>query len=86
MLLLTGCAGTNGTAPFKAGDSPAAVRLPQACEPFLKPVPAPPVAAQTDARIAFTRTADALDTANGRLTAGGRCVRDQRSAYAAKKD
>ena len=79
-LLLTGCA--SHSARFSAGDGNLTVSLPSACEPFLAPVPVPKVTRQTDARLAYTRTADALDDANDRLTAGGLCVADQRRAYA----
>lgn len=39
---------------------------------------------KTDARVAYTRTADALDEANDRLTVGGMCMRDERQDYAGK--
>jgi hypothetical protein len=85
--LLTGCA-TNNLATFSAGDVDArlAVKLPAFCEAFLQPVKVPVVTAKTDARVAFTRTADALEDANDRLTVGGMCIRDERQSYGAEKE
>ena len=82
-LLLIGCASDN-TGGFSAGDVALAVNLPSVCEAFLQPVPVPPVTRRTDARVAYVRTADALDTANGRIVGGRSCFRDQRIAYKAK--
>ncbi len=62
------------------------VALPQVCEAFLQPVAQPPVTRQTDARVAYARAADALDTADERIAAGSDCLRDQRTAYAARKE
>lgn len=59
--------------------------LPSVCEVFLQPVKAPAVTRKTDARVAYARTADALDDANDRLTVGGYCVRDERQDYAGKE-
>jgi hypothetical protein len=83
-LLLTGCATRFGT--FTRGDAPLQVKLPAFCETILRKVPPPTVTRKTDARVAFTRTADALDEANGRIGIGGACLRDQRQAYAPSKE
>ena len=86
-LLLTGCAELKDKlASFSKGDAPLAVTLPAVCEVFLQPVKVPVVSAKTDARLAFTRTADALDDANDRLIVGGYCVRDERVAYEGSKE
>ena len=53
---------------------------------FLQPVAHPAVTRKTDARLAYTREADALDTANGRIDGGRDCLRDQREIYAAQKE
>lgn len=82
-LLLTACAGDK-LASFSAGDAKLAVHLPVFCEAFLQPVKVPAVTRKTDARVAFTRTADALDEANDRLTVGALCVGDERRDYAGK--
>ena len=58
--------------------------LPAVCEVFLQPVKVPVVTPKTDARLAFTRAADALDDANDRLIVGGYCVRDERASYSGK--
>ena len=84
MTLLSGCA--DRLASFKAGDTRLAVSLPTECEAFLRKEPAPKVTPSTDARVAYTRTADALDTVNDRVDAGAQCFRDQRTGYAAKKE
>ncbi|MGY4295356.1 hypothetical protein ACVWXN_003451 [Bradyrhizobium sp. i1.4.4] len=41
---------------------------------------------KTDARIAYTRSDDALDEANSRIESGADCHRDERAMYAAGKD
>lgn len=74
-LLLTGCA--DRLAHFSAGDAPLAVTLPAFCETILKQVPPPAVTRKTDACVAYTRAADALDEANGRIGIGGACLRDR---------
>lgn len=84
-LLLTGCA-ENSLATFSAGDGGLAVKLPAFCDAFLAPVKVPVVTPKTDARLAYTRTADALDDANDRLTVAGLCASGQRSDYAGKPD
>jgi len=85
-LLLTGCQSGSSLATFHQGDAALAVELPSICEAFLQPVPQPKVTGKTNAIVAYLRTADALDDANGRISAGGDCERDQRQAYSAKKD
>jgi hypothetical protein len=80
-MLLSACA-TDSVATFRAADGRLAVALSSICEAFLQPVPPPAVTRKTDGRIAFTKTANALDEANGRLVSGGDCVRDQRAAFA----
>ncbi len=77
-LLLTACATNND---IDNGDLPLAVHLPKICEGFLVPVKTPVVTPKTDARVAYTKTADALDNANTRLSIGGDCVRDERSLF-----
>jgi len=57
------------------------VHLPKICEGFLVPVKVPLVTRTTDARVAYTRTADALDSANTRLSIGGDCAHDERSLF-----
>lgn len=69
---------------FSTGDARLSVQLPTVCEAFLQPVAAPPVTRQTDARVAYARTAGALQDANGRIVGGRDCFRDQRIAYKAK--
>lgn len=83
-MLLSGCA-ADKLAVFSAGDAKLAVTLPIACEAFLQPVQVPPVTGNSNAIVAFIRTADALDEANDRLSAGGDCARDQRADYAGKE-
>jgi hypothetical protein len=83
---LTGCGG-NKLASFAPGDVPAGEPrvLPKFCEQILKTVPAPPVTKKTDAGAAYTRTADALDEANDRISVGGMCLGDERAEYAGKE-
>jgi len=83
-LQLTGCATRFGT--FTRGDAPLAVKLPTFCETILRKVSQPQVTRSSDARVAYTRTADALDEANGRIGIGGACLRDQRQSYASHKE
>jgi hypothetical protein len=86
-LLLTGCAELNDKlAGYSKGDAKLTVTLPAVCDVFLQPVKVPVVTSKTDARLAFTRAADALDDANDRLIVAGYCVRDERTDYAASKE
>jgi hypothetical protein len=82
VLPLIACTHGGSLATFQAGDAPLAVKLPTVCESFLQPVAVPPVTRKTDARAAYTRSADALDEANARLSIGGDCAKDERAAYA----
>ncbi|MCK1501513.1 hypothetical protein [Bradyrhizobium sp. 188] len=41
---------------------------------------------KTDARVAYTRSADALDEANTRIESGADCHREERAIYGAGKD
>lgn len=85
--LLTGCAGLQDKlSTYGAGDGRLAVAIPEICEAFLQPVPPPAVTPKSYAPLAYTRTADALDTANDRIAGGRDCIQDQRRAYAAKKE
>lgn len=83
-LLLSACGPDSKLATFSKGDARIAVELPQICEAFLQRVPPPAVTTKTDARVAYTRSADALDDANGRIGAGADCLQDQRHDYAGK--
>lgn len=83
-LLLIGCQSENSLGVFSAGDTALDVRLPDVCEAFLQVVPVPAVTRKTDARVAYSKTADALDEANTRLSIGGDCAADERSAYQKK--
>jgi hypothetical protein len=83
-MLLCGCTAGHKLADFSAGDARLAVALPAVCEAFLQKVPMPAVTPKTDARLAYTRTADALDDANDRIGASGDCLRDQRQDYAGR--
>lgn len=60
------------------------MNLPATCEQILQAVPLPDVRPTDDARTAFMKDDAALLTANGRLAAGGNCVRDESQAYAGK--
>jgi hypothetical protein len=82
-LLLSACT-ADKLASFSAGDVGLAVALPTECEAFLTRVPPPQVTTKTDARIAYTRSADALDEANDRLGGAADCSADQRRRYAGK--
>jgi hypothetical protein len=84
--VLTGCSAGSKLASFAPGDAPAGEprALPKFCEGILKRVTPPAVTRETDAGTAFSRTADALDEANDRLTVGGMCVADERVQYAGK--
>lgn len=81
-LALTGCQSGGKIAVFQPGDGSASVKLPTVCEGFLVPVKVPKVDRHTDAGTAYSKTADALDSANTRLSIGGDCVRDERADYA----
>lgn len=81
-LALTGCASTNGQfETFQKGDAALSVKLPVACDRFLRTVKAPKVTADSDAGEAFTAASDALDRANGRLSTARKCRADERKAY-----
>jgi hypothetical protein len=86
-LLLTACADLRDKlATFQQGDTRLAVDLPAVCDAFLQKVPRPPVTHKTDARIAYTHSADALDEANTRIEDGADCHREERAMYGAGKD
>jgi len=88
MLLTGGCSAANRLAHFGPGDVPAGEPrvLPAFCEEILKRVPPPAVTRKTNAQIAYTKTADALDEANDRIDLGGGCMAEERAAYAGKKE
>lgn len=82
MLALCACA----TEP-KALPQPLSVDLSalSTCETILKPVGFPPAKVGDDAPSAFVRDESALLAANGRIAAGGKCVRDVREKYSGGK-
>lgn len=79
---LSGCVSSGGPAKFQKGDARLAVNLPDVCDRFLVPVKAPVVTADSDARPAYSKTADALDKADWRLSTAKKCRTDERKAYA----
>jgi hypothetical protein len=85
-IALSGC-GANKLAQFAPGDVPPGEPrvLPKFCEQILQQVPPPAVTGKTDAGVAYSRTADALDEANDRIAIGGMCLGDERAEYAGKE-
>jgi hypothetical protein len=84
-LALAGCGTSGQLATFQKGDAAISVKLPVACDRFLRRVRAPKVTADSDAGEAFTAASDALDKANARLSTARKCRTDERKAYGTPK-